>query len=54
MPGELAEFAPELLVASPGFHPDHPVLEWAGTEGVPVWGDIELAWRVRDKVETAE
>jgi len=54
VPAELGEFSPELLVASPGFHPDHPVLEWAGAEGVPVWGDIELAWRVRDKVEAAE
>ena len=54
VPDELVQFAPELVVASPGFHPDHPVLEWAGAEGVSVWGDIELAWRVRDKVNAAE
>ena len=24
VPDELARFAPELVVASPGFHPDHP------------------------------
>lgn len=54
VPAELVEFAPELVVASPGFHPDHPVLEWAAASGVPVWGDIELAWRVRDKVRSAE
>ncbi len=54
VPGELLEFAPELVVASPGFHPDHPVLEWAAERAVPVWGDIELAWRVRDKVNAAE
>ncbi len=54
VPDELVAFAPELIVASPGFHPDHPVLEWAGDAGVAVWGDIELAWRVRDKVNAAE
>lgn len=54
VPDELVAFAPEVLVVSPGFHPDHPVLEWAAASGVPVWGDIELAWRVRDKVNAAE
>lgn len=53
-PEELLTFAPELVVASPGFHPDHAVLEWASASGVPVWGDIELAWRVRDKVGSAD
>ncbi|WP_085510963.1 UDP-N-acetylmuramoyl-L-alanine--D-glutamate ligase [Plantibacter flavus] len=52
VPSELVEFAPELVVVSPGFHPDHPVVAWAQTAGVAVWGDIELAWRVRDKVGT--
>jgi len=54
MPEELTAFAPDVVVTSPGFHPDHPVLEWAGREGVAIWGDIELAWRVRDKVNAAE
>ncbi|MGG7508522.1 UDP-N-acetylmuramoyl-L-alanine--D-glutamate ligase [Plantibacter sp. YIM 135249] len=49
VPEELVEFLPELIVVSPGFHPDHPILEWAREQGVAVWGDIELAWRVRDK-----
>lgn len=46
----LAAFEPELIIASPGYHPDHPLLGWAGERGIPVWGDIELAWRLRDKV----
>ncbi len=54
VPTELEGFAPELVVASPGFHPDHPVLDWAAANSVEVWGDIELAWRVRDKVNAAE
>ena len=54
VPDELVSFAPEVIVVSPGFHPDHPALQWAAVAGVAVWGDIELAWRVRDKVNTAE
>lgn len=54
VPDEVAAFAPELVVASPGFHPDNAVLEWAAASAVPVWGDIELAWRVRDKVRAAD
>jgi UDP-N-acetylmuramoylalanine--D-glutamate ligase len=53
VPAEISNFAPELIVVSPGFHPDNPVLLWAAETGIPVWGDIELAWRVRDKVEPA-
>ncbi|WP_066301285.1 UDP-N-acetylmuramoyl-L-alanine--D-glutamate ligase [Arthrobacter luteolus] len=37
----------ELVVTSPGFSPAHPVLAEAAAAGVPVWGDVELAWRVR-------
>jgi UDP-N-acetylmuramoylalanine--D-glutamate ligase len=54
VPDGLIEFGPELVVASPGFHPDHAVLEWAADADIAVWGDIELAWRVRDKVNAAE
>ena len=38
---------PDLVVTSPGFRPSHPVLAAAADAGVPVWGDVELAWRVR-------
>ena len=50
----LAEFAPELVIVSPGFRPNNPLLVWAAESGVAVWGDIELAWRLRDKVKSAE
>lgn len=49
-PEELVEFDPEVVVASPGFPPSHPVIRWTQERGIPLWGDIELAWRVRDKV----
>jgi UDP-N-acetylmuramoylalanine--D-glutamate ligase len=54
VPAELAEFAPEVVVASPGFAPRHPVIAWARESGIALWGDIELAWRVRDKVLRAD
>ncbi|MFT4213025.1 MAG: UDP-N-acetylmuramoyl-L-alanine--D-glutamate ligase [Microbacterium sp.] len=50
VPAELLAHAPELIVASPGFGPSHPVIAWALEAGVPLWGDVELGWRVRDKV----
>ena len=53
-PRELVDFAPQLVIVSPGFRPDHPVLAWAEGAGMPIWGDIELAWRVRDKTNVAE
>src|ERR1700712_815467 len=51
----LVAFGPDLLVVSPGFHRDVPALTWAAEAGVPVVGDVELAWRLRDKTgEPAE
>jgi UDP-N-acetylmuramoylalanine--D-glutamate ligase len=37
----------ELVVTSPGFRPDHPLLLGAAARGIPVWGEVELAWRMR-------
>jgi len=37
----------ELVVTSPGFRPDHPLLVAAAAVGIPVWGEVELAWRMR-------
>ena len=36
----------DLVVASPGFSPTTPLLLAASAAGVPVWGDVELAWRL--------
>ena len=49
---ELEAFAPELVVVSPGFAPAHPLVRWSAAAGVPVWGDVELAWRLRDRSGT--
>ncbi len=48
-PDVLRDFDPQLVVVSPGLHPDNPLIAWARSEEIPIWGDIELAWRVRDK-----
>lgn len=50
IPAEVTAFGPELIIVSPGYPIDHVILEWAYATGVPIWGDIELAWRLRDKV----
>jgi len=39
--------APDLVVTSPGWRPDAPLLAAAARAGVPVWGEVELAWRLR-------
>lgn len=44
----------ELVITSPGLRPTHPWLVGAAERGQTVWGDVELAWRVRDKVRAAE
>jgi UDP-N-acetylmuramoylalanine--D-glutamate ligase len=37
----------DLVVASPGFRPADPLLLGALARDVPVWGEAELAWRLR-------
>ncbi|MEU6555168.1 UDP-N-acetylmuramoyl-L-alanine--D-glutamate ligase [Streptomyces sp. NPDC046915] len=37
----------ELIVTAPGWKPDKPLFAAARQAGVPVWGDVELAWRLR-------
>lgn len=50
VPDVLTRFAPDVVIASPGFPPHHPVIAWVRDVEIPLWGDVELAWRVRDKV----
>ncbi|MEV7105112.1 UDP-N-acetylmuramoyl-L-alanine--D-glutamate ligase [Streptomyces atroolivaceus] len=37
----------ELIVTAPGWKPDKPLFLAAAEADVPVWGDVELAWRLR-------
>lgn len=41
--GAIARYA--LVVTSPGWRPDSALLVAAADADVPVWGDVELAWR---------
>jgi len=43
---QLAENRYALVITSPGFQPTTPVLAAAAAAGVPIWGDVELAWRL--------
>jgi UDP-N-acetylmuramoylalanine--D-glutamate ligase len=38
----------DVLVVSPGWRPSAPLLVQARQRGVTVWGEVELAWRLRD------
>ncbi|WGW13310.1 UDP-N-acetylmuramoyl-L-alanine--D-glutamate ligase [Saxibacter everestensis] len=47
---ELPRFAdalPDLVITSPGWRPDQPLLAQAAANAVPIWGEVELAWRLR-------
>ena len=37
----------DLVVTSPGWRPEQPLLAAAAAAGIPVWGEVELAWRMR-------
>jgi UDP-N-acetylmuramoylalanine--D-glutamate ligase len=40
----IADYA--LMITSPGFSPTAPLPTAAAAAGVPIWGDVELAWRL--------
>jgi UDP-N-acetylmuramoylalanine--D-glutamate ligase len=42
----------ELVVTTPGWPPHRPLFLAADAAGVPVWGDVELAWRLRRPLES--
>ena len=43
----------DLLVVSPGLPPDSEVIQRSRAVGVPVWGELELAWRLRQPTRAA-
>ena len=49
VPKAVIDFAPDLLVTSPGIRPQNELITWATQKKIEIWVDIELAWRVRDK-----
>jgi UDP-N-acetylmuramoylalanine--D-glutamate ligase len=46
-PGSSARMpAADLVIASPGWRPASPLLRAAAEAGIPIWSEIELAWRL--------
>ena len=43
----------DLLVLSPGVSPLSPIVKAAEVAGVEIWGELELAWRLRDLTHPA-
>ncbi|MET0999703.1 MAG: UDP-N-acetylmuramoyl-L-alanine--D-glutamate ligase [Marmoricola sp.] len=43
----------DLVVTSPGWAPTAPLLAQAAERGIPIWGEVELAWRLRDPAKPA-
>jgi UDP-N-acetylmuramoylalanine--D-glutamate ligase len=48
------EFAPDLIVVSPGVPPTNALVTNAISKNIPVWGDVDLAWRLRDRFDTKQ
>jgi UDP-N-acetylmuramoylalanine--D-glutamate ligase len=42
-------FKPDLVVVSPGIPPSNLIVAKAKENNIPIWGDIDLAWRLRDR-----
>lgn len=40
--------AVDLVITSPGLPPNHSWLQHYSSLGTPIWGELELAWRLRD------
>ena len=38
----------DLVVVSPGIKPNAPIIVATRNAGLPLWGELELAWRLRD------
>lgn len=36
----------DLVITSPGWRPDYALLKQAAQRGLPIWGEVELAWRL--------
>lgn len=47
--GDTLPESTELIVTAPGWKPGKPLFAAAAEAGVPVWGDVELAWRLRGR-----
>jgi UDP-N-acetylmuramoylalanine--D-glutamate ligase len=47
-------FNPDLIVVSPGVAPTNALVQNANEKAIPIWGDLDLAWRLRDRFEVKQ
>jgi len=45
----ISEFSPDVIVVSPGVPPTNALVTSAVEKSIPLWGDVDLAWRLRDR-----
>ena len=45
----MTSFAPDLVIVSPGVMPSSLIVEVANSSGIPIWTDVDLAWRLKDR-----
>lgn len=43
----------DVLIASPGIPPHAPIIGAAHAANIPIWGELELAWRMRPRTDPA-
>jgi UDP-N-acetylmuramoylalanine--D-glutamate ligase len=48
------DFNPDLIVVSPGVAPTNALVQNANEKAIPIWGDLDLAWRLRDRFEVKQ
>ena len=50
----IEDFNPDLIVVSPGVAPTNALVQSAVDRGIPIWGDLDLAWRLRDRFDVKQ
>lgn len=45
----MTSFAPKIVIVSPGVMPSSLIVEVANSSGIPIWTDVDLAWRLKDR-----
>jgi UDP-N-acetylmuramoylalanine--D-glutamate ligase len=50
----IEDFNPDLFVVSPGVPPTNVHVQSALDKAIPIWGDLDLAWRLKDRFDTKQ
>ena len=50
----IEDFNPDLMVVSPGVAPSNALVQNANEKAIPIWGDLDLAWRLRDRFDVKQ